>query len=95
MDVLKHSWLKSSPYYAIDMELCQLTLREYIADAERAQEVMLEYRIEHPHQMAIKWLYICKIVQDIANGLVFIHGCKEVHRDLKPPNGEIPSQTGS
>ena len=28
--VLRHGWLKSSPYYFIDMELCDKSLEQYI-----------------------------------------------------------------
>ena len=33
--------------------------------------------------------HIWDIVKDIALGLAFLHGIGEVHRDLKPRNGNI------
>ena len=32
---------------------------------------------------------ICEIMQDILDGLKFIHDKDEVHRDLTPPNGNL------
>jgi hypothetical protein len=71
-----------SPYAFIDMELCDLNLEEYI----KCNWTM----IETAHQMAARELEIWNIAKQIVNGLVFIHGQKEVHRDLKPRNGCFP-----
>ena len=87
--VQRHNWLKDSPYYAIDMEFCDLTLEEYIrGDRELVCKKSAIYSLKD-NEAAVKWLEISKIMQDITKGLSFIHGCEEVHRDLKPKNSML------
>jgi len=84
--VLNHGWLKSSPYYFIDMELCDFNLETFIynidfdrfkSDFETTGKSMEEVRLGN----------LWTITIDIVRGLHFIHGHGQVHRDLKPRNG--------
>jgi serine/threonine protein kinase len=82
--VLKHGHLINSPYYFIDMELCQTNLETYIYCTE-TPEFMEKLYCEDTKkpQNGVLW----KILHDMAQGLEFIHQLKEIHRDLKPRNG--------
>jgi len=64
-------------FYYIDMELCDLNLETYLYHEQLAEEILLP--ISNVSQL---W----SIMQDITNGVAFIHGHKETHRDLKPRN---------
>ena len=81
--------LSNSPYYYIDMELCDFNLETYIL---RKWEPPMSLKVPHftnfdllkPDQ---KLGQILTIMKDIANGVAFIHLQQETHRDLKPRNG--------
>jgi serine/threonine protein kinase len=89
IDVLCHDWLKGSPYYAIDMEFCELTLADYIrGDRELIFKTVTTEMVYS--ERIVKWLEISVIMKDIINGISFIHNCNEVHRDLKPSNSIFP-----
>lgn len=91
IDVFSSRWLKGSPYYAIDMEFCELSLAHYIrGDRELVSKTIVIEAILN--ERTLKWLEISAIMKDIANGVSFIHSCNEVHRDLKPSNSVLPSR---
>jgi serine/threonine protein kinase len=92
VQVLQHGWFHS--YSFIDMELCGLTLDDYINARARLVEqcpsllnaptfVQDDCSI-HPHLLNV-WT----IMDHIAEGLEFIHGERYAHRDLKPANSII------
>lgn len=82
--VYKYGKLRASPYYFIDMELCDTNLDEYIYDKQILGKCSSEFhRTWDIH-------HIWKIMRDITQGVVFIHSYMEVHRDLKPQNSTIP-----
>ena len=73
-----------SPCYYIDMELCEFNLEVWIhcqKDAEKAKS--LSITTTEQSRMA----EVCKIMQDVINGVMYIHLQKQIHRDLKPRNG--------
>jgi serine/threonine-protein kinase/endoribonuclease IRE1 len=70
----------SSLYYFIDMELCDVTLENYI------RFTLPSYSITDQGNPRLKVLRIWDIMRQIANGVAFIHSLQEVHRDLKPNN---------
>lgn len=89
--VLKHGWLKRSPYYFIDMELCDLNLETFIyaasfdgfeRDFETDRKTLEEVRLGN----------LWPIMRDIVRGLRFIHNHGQVHRDLKPRNGIVQGE---
>ena len=85
--VLFHGQLDLSTRYYIDMEWCDLNLDHYI-QGNWTKEIKLSapFFIESP--TCEQWIFaISLITQHILRGLVFIHGQREVHRDLKPNNG--------
>jgi serine/threonine protein kinase len=94
ISVLGHYWLKDSPYYAIDMELCAVSLAVFIRGERKLVEqnwaVSLKDYQDNASAEAKRWLGVCSIMLDILDGLSFIHGWKEVHRDLKPSNSKVP-----
>lgn len=80
-------------YYILDMELCQFNLDEYI-HGERS--TLLEALGPLSWEFVVvdrsdKFLLpqienIWTIALHVADGLAFIHGFGQVHRDLKPRN---------
>ena len=89
--VLRLGELKTSPYYFIDMELCDLTLEDYI------------YRLippgpteSIPHFIKdgappLKSQQIWNVMKQVACGTKYIHDLNLVHRDLKPANSMFPT----
>ena len=75
--IFSHGEFPDKSYAFIDMELCDLSLDEYIKSNWSVA------RVDGPPKEARIW----DIMTQIANGLSFIHKNKEIHRDLKPNNG--------
>lgn len=88
--VYRHKHLKGSGYYAIDMEFCDLTLADYISgDREsvaKTEQLVASDGFITRTENVLRWHDLVRIMQDIANGLEFIHSNNEIHRDLKPNN---------
>jgi len=76
----------SSAFYFIDMELCDFNLDEYIRCSRQAPGLKLWKREE---TVDAGMLLIWPIMDQILDGLTFIHRNNEVHRDLTPQNGMI------
>jgi serine/threonine protein kinase len=97
--ILDHGWLKSSPSYFVDMELCDLTLRDYINyhygyyvaqlpvidSSSRFSPVF----VDKNSSLVARIQNIWTIGTHISRGLEFMHSRSYVHRDLKPSNGTI------
>lgn len=77
--VYRHGKLLDSPYYFIDMELCDMNLDQYI-HREQSHGVDLS---------RLNVIEIWVIMRDISNGVAFIHYHLEVHRDIKPTNSML------
>ena len=75
--------LSSPSYYFIDMELCDLNLEDYIKRTPELQRVPF-MTAELPSRL--RMVMIWHIMNDVLNGLVFIHAASCVHRDIKPRN---------
>ena len=95
VEVIGHGKFKNSPFYAIDMELCEVSLEKYIqtefnASAPDIVPVSI-YRSRYLGRVEriAKWRGIVSIILDILHGLKFIHVHDEVHRDLKPTNSIV------
>jgi len=74
---LRSGKLPGSPYYFIDMELCDFNLEIYIAN-QWINDLEKKYRARQ----------VFTILSDISNGVAFLHSHDEVHRDMKPRNGK-------
>ena len=83
MKVLNLGELRNSSYYFIDMELCDMTLNDFISSfqASRFSQSEADPLYRAPDQA------IWTIMRHIASGLEYIHLQGEVHRDMKPANG--------
>jgi serine/threonine protein kinase len=75
--------LSQSSYYFIDMELCSMNLDHYNKSVRATILV-------HDSVSSLRTEHIWDISSQIADGLAFIHGHHEIHRDLKPQNGHSP-----
>jgi ankyrin repeat protein len=97
VQVLQHDWFESNSDYFIDMELCTLTLQDYIhsrktfikQDSDLLNDApifVLDECSEH-----LRLLNIWTIISHIAQGLEYIHREHYTHRDIKPLNGNCCS----
>lgn len=93
VQVMHHDWFESSFGYFIDMELCDLTLHEYINNRsifvqQRSDFLNPPIFVSDDCSMHLNLLNIWTIITHIAQGLEFIHRERYSHRDLKPPNSK-------
>jgi len=85
--VWKLGRLLNSPYYFIDMELCDLNLHDYIhRSAPPNPSESIPYFIKNAPP-PLKAQQIWNIMKHIAGGVQYLHSLDMVHRDLKPANG--------
>jgi serine/threonine protein kinase len=82
------AYFQFSDYYFIDMELCDMSLQEYLyPDSLQATTVLgLPPFMKDLPDSSIEG-HIWGIMTQISSGLKFIHSHSLVHRDLKPSNG--------
>ena len=65
-----------SIFYFIDMELCSFTLAHYLRGSEVPKLNKWDPKADR----------IMDILEPLVEGLIFIHGHGEVHRDINPNN---------
>ena len=86
VEVLGFGELSSSSHYYIDMELCDMNLETFIQRKWTPKmELLLPY-ITADSGPRVRTVQIWNIMEDTSNGLAYIHGLNEIHRDLKPRN---------
>jgi serine/threonine protein kinase len=83
IQVLSHGLLPGLPYYFIDMELCELSLKDYIQRNEPSES--LPYFVRDAGA-EVTVLQIWNIMRQIASGVEYIHSQGHAHRDIKPVN---------
>jgi serine/threonine protein kinase len=91
VQVIHHGCFHSDFVYFIDMELCSLTLQDYInktATFVQQSPNLLNYPtfVIDNCSIHLQILNVWTIINHIARGLEFIHGEHYAHRDLKPAN---------
>jgi serine/threonine protein kinase len=77
--VLGFGKVPRSPYYFLDMELCDLNLASLIFQWKK--------EMDSTHDASSRLIEIGNIFKDISDGITFMHSKGEIHRDLKPHNG--------
>lgn len=89
--VMRHGWLNPALYY-IDMELCQKTLAHHIYSLNQNSGLPIHFYVNNwrRHFLRVSIEILLSIGLDILEGLAQIHRLGEVHRDLKPKNGNSP-----
>jgi len=70
-------------FYFIDMELCEISLEKYIQG--ETINSLINWNTVRIHNEVDEHAYT--IMQQILNGMIYIHCLNEVHRDLSPSNG--------
>ena len=87
VQVLNHGLLWNHPYYSIDMELCDMSLEDYIHPKSTPGHLnaLVPYYVKGggPESMSQMWT----VMSQIAGGVEYIHGEHQIHRDIKPGNG--------
>lgn len=88
--VLNMDRFRFSPLYFIDMELCDLSLHDYLYPTSELNysAIGLPPFIKTLPPSG-KSLHIWNIMKQIVAGVEFIHSHDEVHRDLKPRNSGL------
>ena len=71
----------SEPWYYIDMELCDFNLHNWICHQRDDRN---KSSAEDSQSYTAK---ICEIMRNIISGVLYIHSCNQIHRNLKPRNG--------
>ena len=89
VSVSSHQWILDCQYYIFDMELCVLTLDEFINGGVRRVFGLPRFFDSEYSDRELSCFTLHTIMQNIASGLLFLHSKDEMHRDLKPRNGEI------
>lgn len=84
--VIRHGWLDEERYF-IDMEACIINLEDFISTDVKSVLGPSKYFGRQDANGNWRCLSFQGIMEDITNGLNFIHSQKELHRDLKPTNG--------
>jgi len=87
IEIYGYGELRNSTYHYIDMQLCLFDLKEYLDHRGSKHSTRVTAHIPLTESPWLNSEEVFSIMEQIANGVEFIHGHREVHRDLKPRNG--------
>jgi serine/threonine protein kinase len=82
--VLAHGLLRNSPYYFIDMELCDINLEKYMDASGLVPSCLSPLYLPGSNEADVTRIW--DIAVGIVQGLDYMHNLGVVHRDLKPRN---------
>jgi len=86
VQVVDHGLIWNYGYYYIDMELCDMSLNDYLhPKLPPDPSASLPCFIEGGGSNSL--IQMWTIMSQIASGLEYIHRKGHVHRDIKPANG--------
>jgi serine/threonine protein kinase len=88
VQVENHGLLWHHPYYSIDMELCDMNLNDFIhpKTAPDPSKTHLPCFVKGGGTDSL--LQIWTVMNQIASGVEYIHRQSQIHRDIKPGNGD-------
>lgn len=92
VNILGHGWMNIDERYYVDMECCAMNLEEFI-NGNFIDRLGKEYFNPRDDGDGPACLRLWTIIRHISSGLGYIHDLREVHRDLKPQNGNSQSFT--
>jgi hypothetical protein len=84
VQVLRHGNFSHSDFYFIDMELCDMNLRDYLHPRSSEPSGSLPQFTRGAGSKTVSQIW--DVMQQIAAGLEYIHLQGQVHRDIKPAN---------
>jgi len=92
--ILRHGWLDSEVIcYFIDMELCEKNLHAFIYEDLDTTDLSCaeHFAVDHCPPIWFRPREILGVIFQLVSGVEYIHKKGQVHRDLKPTNGNITS----
>jgi serine/threonine protein kinase len=92
VSVFRIGMLRNSQDLFIDMELCDLNLRDYIRGTKPRDLVPAFFVRDQPPPMLARQIW--HVMLQITTGVEYLHCQQVVHRDLKPANGIEPCVYG-
>lgn len=88
--IFRQGSLINSNYYYIDMELCDLNLKDFIRGNWHCSLSDFSPFFNADISEWTRMIDVWKIMAHITSAIEFIHGLGFVHRDIKPDNGTKP-----
>lgn len=87
VEVLRLGELNNSPFFFIDMELCEMNLEDYLYRGSLGKDGVPLFARDA--SSLTKSATIWNTITQITRGVMFLHEHGEIHRDLKPQNGML------
>jgi len=89
VQVLNHGLLWNHPYYSIDMELCDMSLDDFMhpkTPPDPSKSHLPSFVKSGGKDLLLQ---IWTVMGQIASGVEYVHRERQIHRDIKPGNGRV------